>query len=77
MQNHEAVELLLVRNTPFFVNSATTLKTKNERGLFDDAIRGSNCRHYIDYFFDSWSLPILFFNTKSYDKACKAIRYEN
>jgi hypothetical protein len=77
MQNHEAAELLLVRNTLFVVDSATTLKTKNRRGLFDDAIRRSNCRHYIDYFFNSWSLPILFFNTKSYDKDRKAIRYEN
>ena len=77
MQNLDAVKLAPLNNDLFVANSATTLKVINERDLFNDAIRRPNSCNRNDGFFDSWSISILFFDTKSYDKACKTIRYEN
>ena len=57
----------------FSTSVVTTLKFKNKKQASNDAITGLSCCNHNDNFLNSWSLPILFFNSESYDKACKAI----
>lgn len=68
-----AAKSAAVNNALILANNVITLKAINEGELFDDAIRRPNCCNCYDGFFNSRSLSILLFNTKSYDKACKAI----
>jgi hypothetical protein len=63
----------MVKKPHFSIFAVATLKFKNNKQASNDAITGPSCCNRNDSFLNSWSLSILFFNSESYDKACKAI----